>query len=182
MIYETKTIKLKNDKDCLFRSPTEDDSLFMIDFLKQLSYETDYILTYPEECTMSVMDETHYLKRINNDPKDIMIVCEIDGKIAGNCQISFKTKLKNKHRALIAIGIRKAYWRMGIGSKMIESLIFHAKKQGIEQLELEVIESNQRAIGLYEKMGFEITSYIPNAIKLKDGRVLKEFYMVKKLI
>ena len=56
------------------------------------------------------------------------------------------------------------------------------KKQGIEQLELEVIESNQRAIGLYEKMGFEITSYIPNAIKLKDGRVLKEFYMVKKLI
>ena len=49
------------------------------------------------------------------------------------------------------------------------------------QIELEVIEGNVRAMSLYEKMGFEIVAATPNAIKLEDGNLLKEFLMVKPL-
>ena len=48
-------------------------------------------------------------------------------------------------------------------------------------LELEVIEGNQRAIGLYHKMGFVCTGEKPNAIRLEDGSSLKELMMVKVL-
>ena len=51
----------------------------------------------------------------------------------------------------------------------------------LEQLELEVIEGNQRAIGLYHKMGFVCTGEKPNAIRLEDGSSLKELMMVKVL-
>ena len=51
----------------------------------------------------------------------------------------------------------------------------------LEQLELEVIEGNQRAIGLYHKMGFVCIGEKPNAIRLEDGSSLKELMMVKVL-
>ena len=56
-----------------------------------------------------------------------------------------------------------------------------AKERGIEQLELEVMEGNDRAIRLYEKFGFERFGVRPNAIHLKDGTRLRELLMVKTL-
>ena len=56
-----------------------------------------------------------------------------------------------------------------------------AKERGIEQLELEVMEGNDRAIRLYEKFGFERFGVRPNAIHLKDGTRPRELLMVKVL-
>ncbi|WP_322181402.1 hypothetical protein [Neglectibacter caecimuris] len=43
------------------------------------------------------------------------------------------------------------------------------------------MEGNARAQGLYEKMGFRITGVRPDAIRLRDGTLLNEYMMVKKL-
>ena len=51
----------------------------------------------------------------------------------------------------------------------------------IEIVELEFVEGNDRAKALYEKYGFKIVGECPNAIKLKDGHLLKEYFMQKKL-
>ena len=64
---------------------------------------------------------------------------------------------------------------------MFEEMIDKARQEKLEQLELEVIEGNQRAIGLYHKMGFVCTGEKPNAIRLEDGSSLKELMMVKVL-
>ena len=45
-----------------------------------------------------------------------------------------------------------------------------------------VIEENENAIRLYEKMGFRMVSAIPDAIRLKDGTRLKEYYMIKEFV
>ena len=34
---------------------------------------------------------------------------------------------------------------------------------------------------LYEKMGFVITGELPNAIRLKDGTLLSDFKMIRKI-
>ena len=64
---------------------------------------------------------------------------------------------------------------------MFEEMIRIAKEHGVEQLELEVMEGNDRAIRLYEKFGFERFGVCPNAIHLKDGTRLRELLMVKVL-
>ena len=48
-------------------------------------------------------------------------------------------------------------------------------------VELEFIEGNSRARALYEKMGFRIAAVHPNFIKLKNGKLLNEYLMVKEL-
>lgn len=181
MLYNTKTVLLKNGTQAIFRSPVAQDASAMMNFLKICSSETPFILRYPEECVETNEQESAYLTNINDSDTGIMIVCVIDGEIAGNCQIAFQKRLKIKHRASVAIGIIRKYWAIGIGTAMFKEMIQIARQRGIFQLELEYIEGNDRARGLYEKMGFQVVAEKPDAIRLKDGTMLKEFSMVKKL-
>lgn len=49
------------------------------------------------------------------------------------------------------------------------------------EMEREFVEGNERAKRLYEKMGFAIVAEKPNTIRLKDGTMQKEYFMVKYL-
>ena len=110
------------------------------------------------------------------------IACYIGGEIVGNCEISFRSGIKTSHRAGVAIAILREYWTLGIGSAMFEVLISAAEARGgTEIVELEFVEGNDRAKALYEKYGFKIVAERPNAFKLKDGRLLKEYFMQKEL-
>ena len=103
-------------------------------------------------------------------------------EIAGNCEINFRGGIKTSHRATVAIAILKEYWNLGIGSAMFTELIAAAEaRPEIEIVELEFVEGNDRAKALYEKYGFQIVGERPNAFKLKDGRLLKEYFMQKEL-
>ncbi len=181
MVFEQKEIRLKNGKTAILRSPVPEDAVELLEYMKQTAGETDFLLRTPEECTMTPEAEAVYLQKFNDSPTDLMIVCTVDGKIAGNCQVSRKNKRKNCHRGSIGIALLKEYWSLGIGSAMLAELIRAAEGWGLMQLELEYIEGNDRAFGLYEKMGFRVVGAIPNAIRLADGTLLKEFQMVRSM-
>lgn len=181
MFYEPKEIILKNQVHAVLRSPVLSDAKTMNAYLKACSSETDFLLRYPEECTETEESEAAFLERIRLSPDHLMIACIVDGQIVGNCSLMCNQMLKTKHRAEMAIGIRQAYWGLGIGTAMIDELIAIAKEKGILQLELDYVEGNQRACGLYEKMGFVHIGERPDAIRFKDGTMRKEFLMIKKL-
>lgn len=181
MLIETKTIPLKNGKTAIFRSPEITDAAEMVDYLKRTAAETPFLMNYPEEITITVEQEENYLLAARENPAETMIVCEIDGKLAGTCHLTCKTKWKNCHRGRIGIALLEAYWGIGIGTAMFRELIALGCEKGLEQLELEVFEGNKRGIALYEKMGFRIAASVPNAIKLKDGTSWAEHIMVLTL-
>ena len=111
-----------------------------------------------------------------------MIVCLVEGKIAGNCEIVFFPQKKYSHRATVAIALLRDYWSQGIGTRMFRELIRIAEgREGLVQMELEFAEGNSRARALYEKMGFRIVGLRPDAIRLKDGTLLNEYIMVRKM-
>lgn len=181
MLFEPKTVRLKNGEECLLRSPTEEDAEGMLAYLKTCSEETDFVMRYPEECSDTYEQEQKYLASVAAADTNMMIACEVGGKIVGNCQINFNKWMKARHRAKVAIAIVKAYWNLGIGTVFFEEMIKAAEQRGVTQLELEFIEGNVRGRALYEKMGFRIISYQPDAIRLKDGTMLGEYAMIKKL-
>lgn len=53
------------------------------------------------------------------------------------------------------IAVAPQYRGMGIGTKLMEAIIKRANELEIQNIFLEVRESNDTAIGLYKKMGFE---------------------------
>lgn len=181
MLYE-KQITLKNGAAALLRSPlAEKDAPAMVQYLVDVAGETPYTLGYPEERRMPVEKEAAFLQHVAESPNDLFIVCEVEGRLAGNCHLSFNTKAKVAHRATVAIALYKEFWNLGIGTAMFEAMIAVARDRGVMQLELEFIEGNTRARALYEKMGFRLTGIQPNAVCLKDGTLLDMHMMVKRL-
>ena len=184
MLIEEKRFTLKDGRSALLRSPKEEDIEGVLEYLRVSAGETDFILRYPEECSKYTYEgEKQLFESWNASPNEAAIVCLVEGKkVAGNCQIVFNNKLKLKHRASVAIALCKEYWNQGIGTKMFEEMLRIAQERPeVLQLELEFVEGNTRARALYEKMGFKITGVRPNAIRLKDGTLLDEYMMVKRL-
>ena len=181
MVFPAKEIRLKDGRTAIFRSPLPSDAEAALEYMKITAGETPYLLRTPEEIRLTVADEEKFLSRFPDNPNSTMILCFVEGKLAGNCQIDRRTKLKNRHRASVAIALRKEFWNLGIGTALFEEMLAIAESWGVLQVELEVIEGNDRAMALYRKMGFEIVGHVPNAIRLPDGTFWKEYRMIKVL-
>ena len=82
-----------------------------------------------------------------------MIICLVDGKHAGNCSMQFHDKIKVRHRGEVAIALLQEFWGMGIGTVMFEEMIRLAREYGASQLELGMVDGNERGLALYRKMG-----------------------------
>lgn len=178
MLFQAKTITLKDGRTAILRAPKPEDAAPMVQYLKDTAAETEFIMRYPEEVTMTAEREAAFFEHLAYSPFDMMIVCEVDGCLAGNCQINFGNKIKTRHRASVAIGLTKAFWNLGIGTAMFREMIAAARaRDGVRHIDLEFIEGNSRARALYEKMGFRIISVKPDAICLKDGTLRDEYLM-----
>lgn len=183
MIINEVRFKLRDGREALLRSPKEEDVESTLEYLVVSAGETDFILRYPEECRKYTPEgEKKLFEQKNESPNEAMIMCVVDGKVVGNCEISFFKGMKTKHRASIGIALISEFWNQGIGTKMFEEMIRLAEnREDVLQIELEFVEGNARARHLYEKMGFRITGVRPNAIRLKDGTLLNEYTMIKEI-
>ena len=181
MRFPGKTVTMRDGREAVLHAPRVQDAEELLAYLKDTAAETEFVLRTPEECTMTVEDELRFIERINDSPNDMMVVCSVDGEVAGNCQISFMTKRKVMHRAVVAIALRQRYWGLGIGTALMTELISAARERGSSQIELEFVEGNVRARALYEKLGFRMVGMRPNAYRLSDGAMRHEYIMVKEL-
>ena len=183
MIINEFEYTMKDGRKALIRSPKDEDIQGTLDYLYISAGETEFILRYPEECGKYTAEgEKAFVDRINASDNEAMLVCLVDGKVAGNCQITWKKSIKEGHRASVAIALLKDYWGQGIGTLLFQEMIRIAEENpNLLQMELEFIEGNHRARALYEKMGFRITGIHPNAIRLKDGTLLNEYCMIREI-
>ena len=103
----------------------------------------------------SVDDSREGVDRFLKRNPTTSVVAEVDGKIAGTAGIDrIGGSEKVKHRASFGISIDKNFWGLGIGRALTKACIECARSAGYEQLELDVVADNKRAIALYESEGF----------------------------
>lgn len=150
-----KTITLRDGRTCTLRNAAESDGKAVLDIFILTHEQTDNLLSYPDESDITAEQEGEYLKRKAESPREIEILAEVDGIIAGLAGIeSVGSKYKVCHRADFGISIDQTYWGLGIGRALTEACIENAGKAGYEQLELNVVADNIRAIDMYKKAGF----------------------------
>ena len=183
MIIQEIRFTLKDGRRALLRSPRDEDIPGVLDYLYQSAGETEFIIRYPEECGKYTPEgEKALFDSINASEREAMLVCLVEGKVAGNCQITWNRSMKTRHRASVAIALLKEFWGQGIGTRMFQEMIRLAEEQKHTlQMELDFVEGNTRARALYEKMGFRISGVKPNAIRLRDGTLLNEYSMIREI-
>lgn len=80
----------------------------------------------------------------------IFLVAEWNGSIAG-----YVGMYQVFHEGdIINVAVAQKYRRMGVGKALMQGIISVAAERGIQNLTLEVRESNQAAIHLYSSFGF----------------------------
>ena len=183
MVIDDVKFLLKDGREAVLRSPREEDVESTLEYLRTSAGETEFILRYPEECGKYTAEgEKKLFEQKNASPNEAMLMCVVDGRVIGNCEISFYRGMKTKHRATVAIALISEFWNQGIGTKMFEEMIRLAEeREEVIQMELEFVEGNSRARHLYEKMGFRIAGVHPNAIRLKDGTLLNNYLMIREM-
>lgn len=167
--------------ELLLRNATEDDAEMLLDYLRVTCGETRFLVKEPEEITLTLEQEKEFINKNNDSENNLLIIGFLDGEYVGNCSLMGNNPSRYRHRASIGIALFQKYTGMGIGRAMIEKLVAVAREKGLEQIELEVVADNERAIALYKKMGFEIYGTMPNNMKYKDDTYADVYWMMKKL-
>lgn len=182
MKYERKTVLLKNGKPCTIMSPSSDEAEVLLHHLRLTSAETRNMLRYADEVKLTIDDEKKYLKNVIDDPAECLICAYIDGEHAGSASIApFMRFDKCRHRAEFGMSIKEKFWHLGVGAALVTACIEAARQTGYEQIELEVVSDNARAIALYERLGFVTYGKCRNGFKFRDGSYIDELLMVLTL-
>lgn len=160
----------------LIREANIEDAENVIEYIKIVSDETDFLISDSSERNFTVRKEKEFLQNIQSSILEKIFLFEIENKIVGMCSIEGINKIRIKHRVDLAITVLKNYWGNKIGEKLIDYAIDYCKSNSIKKIELTVRIDNERALKLYKKFGFEIEGEIKKFIYL-NGNYYNCYYM-----
>ncbi len=182
MKYRPKEIQLKNGKKGIIKHANMHDAKEYLDFLMQISKETENTIRYPEEMNVTVEKEALILKSMEQSSSQYMLGVYVNQKLVatGHCYC-IGDRIKLRHRSGVGISVLKDYWNLGIGKILMQEMIDIMSNNGYEQLELDVMGNNERAISLYKKLGFVECGRLPHGIRFIDGSYADLVTMVKIL-
>ncbi len=152
----------------------------ILSYLKTVGAETDNLTFGAEGLPVSIEAEQGFIADVNASEKSVMIVALDNGEIVGLASLNGNVRERMKHRASLAISVRKSHWGQGVGSKMLQYLVDFAKEVGVEIISLEVRQDNKRAIALYEKFGFEKNGEFKGFFKINGEYI--DFYLMNLYI
>lgn len=155
--------------NCFIREARIEDAEDIINYIRKVSDETDFLNSDSSERDFDVKKEIEFLQNIQSSVIEKMFLCEIDKEIIGICNIKGINKNRIKHRAGLGITVLKKYWGNKIGEKLINHVLNYCKSNSIKKIELTVRVDNERALKLYKKFGFEIEGEIKNFIYLNEN-------------
>lgn len=104
------------------------------------------------------------------------------GEIAGTFFIQTNQPGLGSHVANAGYAVATKMAGRGIGKFMGEYSLAEAKKLGYTAMQFNlVVKSNEKAVALWEKIGFEIIGEIPHAFKHAKNGLTNAFIMYRKL-
>jgi ribosomal protein S18 acetylase RimI-like enzyme len=91
------------------------------------------------------------------------------GSIAGHVDLRARPEPLAKHRAMLGMGVHRAYRRRGLGLQLVDAAVGWARRQdGLKWVDLEVLSENRPAVALYLHAGFTMTARIEDMLEI-DG-------------
>jgi len=165
-----REFEARDGRKVTLRTPTWEDLDDMLDFINSLVDEDAMILM---ETKQTRDQEVDWLARaLSNMEKDrqVRVVAEVGGRMVGQCEVALGAGRKS-HVGTLGISVKQGYRDIGIGQELMREAERHAGRLGIEKIMLEVFAINDRAIHVYEKMGYGIFGCIPGEVKYKGEYV-----------
>jgi L-amino acid N-acyltransferase YncA len=116
------------------------------------------------------------------DKKKHLYVAEIESKIVGTFFLTENQKDLGNHIANAGYMVHPNLQIKGIGRRMGEFSLVEAKQLGFKALQFNfVVKSNEKAVCLWQSLGFEIIGEIPEAFQHTTLGLVNAYIMYKTL-
>ena len=136
--------------------------------------------TYEEEVLNPKFQFETFIE--NESPDHVMFGAFDDEQLVGITGFNRMARQRAMHRGeIVQVYVDSNYRGQNIGEKLIRHTLEYAfTLNGIEQVQLSVIASNQSAIRLYEKIGFRTFGVQPRYFKMGDTYLDQQFMQLFK--
>jgi len=174
--------QLKDTSELVIRSLEKSDAPSVVSYMASIFTESPFLTRYSDEWKTTIEDEAKILETAETAENRLTLGGFHEQDLVALCDFApLGSVYKIAHRCQMGISVRKIQQGKGIASVMMESLLSSARQAGFYQMELEVVSSNNTAIKLYEKFGFQQIGTIPHGFQYKEGFHEDLLLMMKRL-
>ncbi len=178
--YKPQKFKIKSGIDIFIRSATTQDALNIFTLASAVINEEIYQLTSASEFKMTIEAEEKWIESHLQNPNHLILIAEMNSEIVGMLDFSNGHRQRIAHTGEFGMSVAKDFRDQGIGSLLLKSLFeWASKNEVIEKIGLNVHSNNERAIGLYKKLGFEIEGVRKRDLKYGPNQYVDTVVMGK---
>jgi RimJ/RimL family protein N-acetyltransferase len=172
---------LPNGEELTIRQGQEQDAAALLVMFRQAVRETDFLLTSPEEVnSMTVTQEREFIRSFIRNPNSLLLLSFIRTGTVGILSVAQPRPGKQAHVGELGITILKPYWNLGIGRRMMQTMLNWAQQHPvIRVIQLGVFAGNVKAIKLYSLFGFREKGRLERMIRQPDGTYQDLIYMTR---
>ena len=118
----------------------------------------------------------------DDSPPEAHLVAELDGRLAGYIRVKPASPLRENAHVLGIVGLAVAPGdrRRGVASALLAAAEQHARARGARKLSLRVLGSNETAMRLYERHGFQREGTLRDEFCI-GGRFVDDVLMARHL-
>ncbi|HMM22263.1 MAG TPA: GNAT family protein [Selenomonadales bacterium] len=165
---------LNNGATLAIRPAVPDDAADFAQYLEAVAGQSDFLTFGPGEVD-PVETQRKSIGDFANRRNGIFLVAEVEGRIVGCLTFRRGKRPKTAHTGEFGITVLQDFWGLGIGRRLLGSLINWAGQTGeVRKINLRVRTDNSRGIALYHKMGFAVEGRITR--DLRSNGVLYDVY------
>ncbi|WP_223590204.1 GNAT family N-acetyltransferase [Neobacillus bataviensis] len=166
-----------NNLRYIVRSATESDAQSLSEVRLQIDGETENLDREPGE---AYIDEAGFKQIIRNDTEslnNLFLVAEANERIVGFSRLVGNNLKRTSHKVEFGICVLKDFWGYGLGKNLLSESIYWADSNNIKKITLNVLETNEKAIELYKRYGFEVEGVLKKDKILFDGNYYNTIVM-----
>lgn len=170
--FVTKATKLLS-----IRSATVGDAADLLRYRQELVAEECWLPELPGDLKLTEGDEVAWVQHHVGKPGRLLLVAEVDGRIAGVLHCDTSAFQRSAHHAELSMSVARDYREQGIGDALMRVFIDWAEEnEDIEKISLNVLANNERALKLFRKMKFTCQGTKRREVKLGCGNYLDMLY------
>ncbi|WP_371684092.1 N-acetyltransferase family protein [Rummeliibacillus sp. TYF005] len=154
----------------MIRSAVHEDANDLSEIRLQIDGETENLDREKGEAFIDVQGFEQLIQTDTESKKNRFLVAVIDDKIVGFSRCEGNRLKRFAHKVEFGVCVLKDYWGYGIGKNLLKESIRWADANEVKKITLNVLETNEKAIQLYEKFGFKKEGILENDKVLSDGK------------
>jgi acetyl coenzyme A synthetase (ADP forming)-like protein len=160
-------VVLRDGSTLRLRSTTESDEQALVDFFRRLSPESLHL-----RFQGAVRVDGHLVATFldGDGAETLSLVGELVDREGTTRIVGIGTyaRLRDRSRAEVAFAVADDLQRHGIGSRLLERLAVHARREGIERFVAQVLPENLAMLGVFGDTGFEVTRrYVDGVVEVE---------------